>query len=1027
MFGVHRQIARAIREGKWLYVIYLNQRQQMTFYWVAIQDIDPIKKRIEGAIYNSLKQERVLEKASLYVDSIKSAKVLEFTSYPIPLALIDKIENDPVDFAWLGFDEVKENILSYYEECNRLDANPFQKERLLVPGIDARALKAESWFSLNPEQEKYVVDGIIKKYNHIGTADGKDRLDKNSYVLALADLCLYHRNEEYVVCYHDVTFNPLKKALHLDPEVKFNKSFLLREPKTENTEDRTDTPISLFGYVDMNVEDFMTLYRKNPREGIDILKGGLKRGDYIDTRPYLMILEKSITLDLETSYRSIKEQYNHGRIKEFPYPLRAFFGRSNRPYYNHFRNEPDLVLFDRNINIDQVNVLYKAMRYPVNYVQGPPGTGKTQTLLNVVLSAFFSGRTALICSGNNRPVDGIIEKLKLSYKGKEIPFPYLRLGNREVVLSATKAIAKLAQLPDSPSPPFDLDEIHRSHQDKTKQLLVLLDQYEEGERKALQLKEIQKLLGFKDYLDRHMTEKLVEKTQALQSEVSSLPEIRPDEIMNLYVPFQQDESLEAYFYYASLRCLHHLKEPRYQDLLSICNEKDETLRVSAFNQWMKNDENLALLLRAFPVVFTTNISAGRLGTGKTRFSLVIMDEAGQCNVAQAILPIMRGNNLLLVGDTSQLKPVILLDKATNDRLLEKYQVNPSYSYLDNSIMTTMRANDEISNFVFLRYHYRCGKKIISFSNQRYYGSRMNLDQIRSEGRLKLIQVENNVDNGYRNSNEAEADAIVQFVKKYQLTRTTILTPFVNQESLINEKLLKEGITGVHCGTIHSMQGAEDDIIILSPSISPRTTGNAYKWLKDNNEIINVGITRAKKALVLVGDTAAIREKGKSGSNEKDDLNSLIDYMEKNGNTEVAPNQEYSARIGYSNGSKNEAEFYKTMLHFCTVHTNLLAKRNVPVSEVFPDDPLMQTSAQEFDLVLYRKALLRKKYIPLLAIEINGREHYVDPVSMMMDEKKRQLCAKEGIEVVVIHNQDVMDYEYLSDFILDLFKVRKLSL
>ena len=54
-----------------------------------------------------------------------------------------------------------------------------------------------------------------------------------------------------------------------------------------------------------------------------------------------------------------------------------------------------------------MRVLYNAMKYPVTYVQGPPGTGKTQTIINVVLSAFYNNKTMLICSSNNKPVDGI--------------------------------------------------------------------------------------------------------------------------------------------------------------------------------------------------------------------------------------------------------------------------------------------------------------------------------------------------------------------------------------------------------------------------------------------------------------------------------------------------------------------------------------------------------------------------------------------------------------------------------------------
>lgn len=43
-----------------------------------------------------------------------------------------------------------------------------------------------------------------------------------------------------------------------------------------------------------------------------------------------------------------------------------------------------------------------------------------------------------------------------------------------------------------------------------------------------------------------------------------------------------------------------------------------------------------------------------------------MDEAGQCNCATALLPIARARQLLLVGDTNQLKPVVVLEDIIND-------------------------------------------------------------------------------------------------------------------------------------------------------------------------------------------------------------------------------------------------------------------------------------------------------------------------------------------------------------------------
>lgn len=109
-----------------------------------------------------------------------------------------------------------------------------------------------------------------------------------------------------------------------------------------------------------------------------------------------------------------------------------------------------------------------------------------------------------------------------------------------------------------------------------------------------------------------------------------------------------------------------LKAPRYSELINICKIKDDNDRITAFNKWCTNDDNIKLLENVFPIIITTNISSARLGTANHTFDLVIMDEAGQCNCATALLPIARAKQLLLVGDTNQLKPVVVLEDIIND-------------------------------------------------------------------------------------------------------------------------------------------------------------------------------------------------------------------------------------------------------------------------------------------------------------------------------------------------------------------------
>lgn len=106
--------------------------------------------------------------------------------------------------------------------------------------------------------------------------------------------------------------------------------------------------------------------------------------------------------------------------------------------------------------------------------------------------------------------------------------------------------------------------------------------------------------------------------------------------------------------------------------------------------------------------------------------MTIMDEASQCNVAISLVPIIRGEKLMLVGDPQQLNPVILLGELTNRKLRRRYHVAEEYDYRKNSIYKTYLACDAVSDEVLLRSHYRCNREIIGFNNKKYYNSKLQI-------------------------------------------------------------------------------------------------------------------------------------------------------------------------------------------------------------------------------------------------------------------------------------------------------------
>lgn len=981
------KVSKAIKEGKWLNISYINKDNENTFYWIAIKDINFDTKKLFVSIFNDKKSMKTFE-TWISFDNIQNADVIDFSSYDVSEDLINKIEKNLEKCSWLNYDHFNYNILNYYIECNILDCDPSQKEYAVIPGIDLDKLKSNKQLLLTDDQAARIISDIYH-YDIKNTSN-------TYYTLAVNCFSIDEGKNKFVICYYTLTFDPIKKSLVLDRRVRFNQSFMIEGRRH-----------SLFNYINMDLDEFADTFIDKFDEYQNIIHKNLRSGEYINTRPDIMLIQREIPVDLENTYNSIELKYNTNQLS---IPLKSFFGNITKRN-NIRRKEPSLIIYDKKININQMRVLYNAIKYPVTYVQGPPGTGKTQTIINVTLSAFYNDKTMLICSSNNKPVDGIIEKLKFVYNGQTVNFPYLRLGNYDDVKKATVRILELYNYHTKKRPKEELlDKIKFSNDDHNTKLIELLNIQEKRENIKNCLESSEKLIDSFKHNSSNIIDIVKEKIEQLKIDLKTLPEVTNEEITSLFIPLIENHQLSQYLFFKSLQYIEKLKKPKFADLIAICKIEDENTRAREFNKWTQDDSNMKKLTEVFPVIFSTNISSRRLGKSDFVFNLVVMDEAGQCNVATALLPIAKAESLLLVGDPNQLKPVVILEEQVNQELMEKYNISEKYNYKTKSILDVMIENDNISKYILLKYHYRCGKKIIGFSNQRYYNNSLNLSYIEDNGRLEILDVKNQ---NIKQKNEAfeEANEIVNYIERNSINDAYIITPFVNQKELILSLLKAKGINGVECGTIHSLQGAEKDTIIFSPAISPKTSKNTFAWIKDNYELINVAITRAKSKLVIAADTEVINNL----SDKNDDLYNLIEYAKNNGNMLVAQNESVKIEIGKSNGSIAEDEFFKTISHFCSCNKNFDAERNIKISKIIKKEYSTNFDNMEFDLVLYEKTFFGKK--PVIAFEVNGGEHFGVIAREMSDKKKMDICQRNGIKLIFIPNSFVKAYEYIADIIL----------
>ena len=501
----------------------------------------------------------------------------------------------------------------------------------------------------------------------------------------------------------------------------------------------------------------------------------------------------------------------------------------------------------------------------------------------------------------------------------------------------------------------------------------------------------------------------LEEKNKIEHKLLGIPVITDAHVKGIFEVIQGNPNLLQFFYFESLKYIKRLNSGSYSDLFDIIKIENKDEKVKNFNRWIGIDENLERFTKVFPVILTTNISSIKLGRA-FKFDLLAIDEAAQCDIATSLIPISKCKNMVLIGDVNQLKPIVLFDEYKNDYLMKLYDIDKVYDYFNNSILSLFKQIDNISRDILLSYHYRCGRKIIDYSNMRFYENRLNLSNIRRTGSLKLLNVTNK-NSGLKNAHYEEANELVNYIIANNLSDVFIITPFRNQEKLINKIIedkrnLFNEPDKVKCGTIHKIQGQENKTIIISTSISKNTSSGTYNWIKNNSQLLNVGVTRAKENLIVAVDKNAIDIL----SRKDDDLYSLIDYIEKNGEMTVAQSQVNKFTIGFSNDSKFEDEFYKTMSHYCTIKGSRYV-RNVKVLDIFPEElNNNQVNKREFDGVLYEKG------VPKIVFEINGNEHYTKQSRIKSDMYKMELLKRKNIEFFMIPNQYVKHYEFIRELI-----------
>lgn len=1009
MDNICRELFRAIHEGKWLKIEYKNKNEEITRYWISVVDLEPYTRvlKVDGLHLGCYTVNR-FEK--IYIDSIISAEVVDGSFCERNEKLIEDIAINPEKYVNIFEQNANLKILSYLEMCNKLDGNTYETDFELIHYLDRDSV-TEAAYELSEEQFKLIVKYF--QYN-------KDKKKFESGGLQIKNLAInvlsVHTNRGlHVLAYRKLGLDVKARALKPDKEITICTQFTIAG-EVQN----------IRKFLEAEEYELLSEFEKNQEVIKDAIASHLQGCEQVDDIPYIIGLGIDVALDLNSEYKAILDMYE---ADEVSIPIKAFFGellakpRRSKAY--------PIALINENINLDQLLAINNAMKFPCAYIQGPPGTGKTNTIKNAIITAFFNETTVLFASYNNTPIDSVTESLsKLKYKGKTIPFPILRLGNTEKLKQAMAYINELRKKV-SAIPVFE-DTLNKRKEDRkvrARQLSDLLKNYEEivelKERKESMehLIKYQNKMGNIGSISAFQMDIQMNQMNNLNQKIAGIGEISNDKVMELLD--RNEEEFYQYLYFISAKYIKKLETKPFKELIDILDtdiEEDE--KVQKFAKYLKKSENIKLLQKVFPIMVTTCISAHKLGSPEILFDMVIIDEAGQCNVAISLVPIIRGKNMMLVGDPQQLRPVVLLDDITNKKLRKKYNINDEYDYKENSIYKTYLACDAVSDEILLRCHYRSNKKIIDFNNKKYYNSKLEiLTKSEEKEPLLFVDVENSRSE-LKNTSPAEAAEILDYASLNRDKTMAVITPFVNQRKLIETGIKDRKLDNIVCGTVHAFQGDEKDVVLFSTALSDRTTDGTYNWLKNNKELINVATSRAKEKLILLASKKELERL--HGSDSDDDLYELVNYVRTNGQSVVTKKQVSSRALGvqpFSTATENA--FLDNLTHalgnIWLSQSRYTIHKEVAISQVFQENLTHNALFYmgRFDFVVYEKQ--GKAEIPILAIELDGREHYTEEAVIERDRKKNEICKAHNLQIIRVENSYARRYNYIKDILMDYFK------
>ena len=262
------------------------------------------------------------------------------------------------------------------------------------------------------------------------------------------------------------------------------------------------------------------------------------------------------------------------------------------------------------------------------------------------------------------------------------------------------------------------------------------------------------------------------------------------------------------------------------------------------------------------------------------FDMILVDEAGFVRNAELIPLLMRARRVVMCGDYKQLKPTAISKEASED--------GQSTSYFE----VICKTNPHLSTM--LTEQFRSNSLICGWSSEQFYESRVsscgsvrgnvlaNFSHIvMDHDTLCSLQFLDTAGKGYHETmphrrnihtavgrdatehsifNKHEAlivmDELTRLLSKGVKTdQIAVLSPYKGQLYHLKTLMKSKGLQSIDCNSVDGFQGRDTEVVIVT-FVRSNKTGNVGFLANPNR--LNVLTTRAKRRLVLIGDSDTLR-------------------------------------------------------------------------------------------------------------------------------------------------------------------------